>query len=292
MRAPDLRRTLIFVAGADAGAHARALAAMPDVVCQDLEDFTPPNLKDAARRLAPGLIVAARQNGLVPAVRINRLEDGGGDDLAAVMPAAPALILLPKAETSEQIAALDAEIGRLEAANGLAPGEIEIVPTAETAKGVVAIGAMAAASRRVRCAVLGAEDLAADLFATRTSEGAELDYARRRFLLECRAIAIEPIDAPYTFSDVEGAVREARYSRGLGYRCKSTVTAAHVAALNAALSPSAAEVAKAERIVSAFEEGRARGEDRVLVDGLWVEPPAWRNARLVIERSRRLAAGV
>ena len=77
------------------------------------------------------------------------------------------------------------------------------------------------ASARVRCALLGAEDLTADLGADRTREAAELEYARSRFLLECRAAAIEPVDAPYTFSDTEGAVAEARHARRRGYPARA-----------------------------------------------------------------------
>ena len=55
-------------------------------------------------------------------------------------------------------------------------------------------------------------------------------HARRRFVLECRAAAIEPIDAPYTFSDTEGAVREARYAHRLGYQCKAVVRPEHALA--------------------------------------------------------------
>ena len=82
------------------------------------------------------------------------------------------------------------------------------------------VRAIASASQRIRCALLGSEDLANDLNAERGPDAIELDYARRRFILECRAVRVEPIDAPYTFSDVEGAVTEARYARRLGYRSK------------------------------------------------------------------------
>ena len=81
----------------------------------------------------------------------------------------------------------------------------------ETDLGVVDVRAIASASQRIRCALLGSEDLANDLNAERGPDAIELDYARRRFILECRAVRVEPIDAPYTFSDVEGAVTEARY---------------------------------------------------------------------------------
>ncbi|MFC7478321.1 aldolase/citrate lyase family protein [Dankookia sp. GCM10030260] len=110
-RPPDLRRSLLFVAGADSAAQAEALGARPDVLAQDLEDFTPPSLKDAARRLAAELFTKARAEGCLAAVRVNPLDSGGLDDLAAVVPARPVLVLLPKAEGGEQIAVLARELG-------------------------------------------------------------------------------------------------------------------------------------------------------------------------------------
>jgi citrate lyase subunit beta/citryl-CoA lyase len=146
----------------------------------------------------------------------------------------------------------------------------------------VSIREIAAASQRIRYALLGAEDLAADLMAERSREAVELDYARRRFVLECRAAGIEPIDAPYTFTDVDGAANEARYARRLGYRAKSLVRPDHTAAILAALTPSDEEKMQARRMVEAFEAARAHGEDRALVDGLWVEVPTYLNAKRLL----------
>jgi citrate lyase subunit beta / citryl-CoA lyase len=150
------------------------------------------------------------------------------------------------------------------------------------------VRSIASGSSRIRAALLGAEDLAADLCAERQPDAVELDHARRRFVLECRAADIEPIDAPYTFSDTEGALREARYARRLGYRCKALVRPEHAEPINVAFTPSSDELRRATAIVDAFETARARGEDRALVDGLWAEVPTYRNAKRLIERARRL----
>jgi citrate lyase subunit beta/citryl-CoA lyase len=278
---------LLFIAGADRFAHEQALQSRPDILAQDLEDFTPAPLKEKARQLSAGLFEQARERGIIPAVRVNPVDDMGRTDLAAVSPARPALVLLPKAENGGQIAALAAEIERLEALHGLPEGGIEIVPTVETAPGVINLKDIVGASPRIGSCVLGAEDLAADLMAVRSPAGDELAYVRSRFLLECRALRIELIDPPYTYSDAEGCEGEARRSRQLGYRSKSTVTPAHIAVLHRVFTPSADEVASAVRIVAAFETGRTRGEDRVLVDGLWIEPPAYLNAQKLLERARR-----
>jgi citrate lyase subunit beta / citryl-CoA lyase len=285
---PDLRRTWLFGPGADSTAHDAMLASGADVLIVDLEDFTPSHLRAKARDLLAGLIKSCRDSGRMAAVRINALEADGTLDLEAAMRTQPDVIAYPMADRPAQMHALDRAITHWEGLLGLPPNSTELLPVCETALGVVEVRAIAAGSSRIRCALLGAEDLANDLCAERGPDGTELEYARRRFVLECRAAGIEPIDAPYTFSDIEGLVREARFSRRLGYRCKSLVLPEHAEALNATLTPNADEIRFARKVIESFDMARARGEDRAFVEGLWVEVPTYRNARKLIERAERL----
>jgi citrate lyase subunit beta/citryl-CoA lyase len=277
-----LLRTWLFGPGADRDVHEAMSASRADVLIQDLEDFTPPQRRDEARALAARLFARWRAAGARVCVRINSLHEDGPLDLACVVPAKPDFVAYPKAASARDIHDLDRAIASAEERAGLAPGNIGILPVCETALGVVNVREIAQASPRIRYALLGAEDLAADLMAERSREAVELDHARRRFVLECRAARIEPIDAPYTFTDVEGAALEARYVRRLGYRAKSLVRPDHAAALLAALMPSEGELAHARRTVEAFEAARARGEERTLVDGLWVEVPTYLNAKRLL----------
>ena len=277
-----LLRTWLFGPGADTAVHEAMSACGANVLIQDLEDSTPPPLRGKARALAAGLFGHWRKAGSRVCVRINSLHEDGPLDLASVVPAKPDFIAYPKAQTASDMRELDRAITALEAQAGLAPGSIGILPVCETALGVVNLREIAAASPRIRYALLGAEDLAADLMAERSREAVELDHARRRFVLECRAAGIEPIDAPYTFTDAEGAAQEARYARRLGYRAKSVVRVDHAAAILAALIPSDVQKDQARRMVEAFEAARARGEDRALVDGLWVEVPTFLNAKRLL----------
>jgi citrate lyase subunit beta/citryl-CoA lyase len=283
--APSHRLVWLFCAGASQAAHDATVASGAQILIQDLEDFTPPALREQARAMVPGLFHAARAVGMMVCVRINLLDQEGLVDLAAVMPHRPDVIAYPKAERAIDMAALSEHIGRLELANGIPLGSTEILPVCETALGVVEVRALAAATPRVRAALLGTEDLATDLQAERGMDGVELDHARRRFLLECRAARIEPVDAPYTFADVAGAVAETRYSRRLGYQTKSLVNPAMVGAVQSALVPSPEAIALAQETVSLFEAARARGEDRALVRDLWVEVPTYLNARRLLERA-------
>ncbi len=286
---PDLRRTWLFGPGADAKAHAAMQCSGADALIADLEDFTPAARRQAARGLLPATLKGWRDAGRITVVRVNALDADGSDDLAAVMPARPDVIAYPMTATPEQMHALHAALTHWEGVVGVRPGSTEILPVCETALGVVNVRAIAGGSPRIRCALLGAEDLATDLCAERQPDALELDHARRRFLLECRAASIEPIDAPYTFADLEGATREVLYARRLGYRSKAVVRIEHVPAISAALTPGGGDVARARAIVDGFEAARARGDDRALVDGSWVEVPTYRNAQRLIERAQRLS---
>ena len=285
---PDLRRTWLFGPGADERAHEALRQSGADGLIVDLEDFTPESRRDEARRGLVELLSRWRNAGRMVAVRINSLDTDGPIDLAAAMPARPDVIAYPMTTSAQQMHALHAALTHWERSLGIEAETTEILPVCETALGVVDVRTIAGGSARIRSALLGAEDLAADLCAERQPDAIELDHARRRFVLECRAAGIEPVDAPYTFSDTEGAVQEAHYARRLGYRSKALVRPEHAPPLNDVLTPTDEEVRRANTIVDGFEAARARGEDRALVEGLWVEVPTYRNARRLLHRARRL----
>lgn len=266
-------RSWLFVAGADAAAQRAAAVSGADVLVQEFEDLTPPALRPRARESSAALLARWRAGGAVAAVRVNPLEGEGLADLAAAMPGRPAFVMMSKVASPGQVARLAAEVLRLEHEIGIAPGATALVPNIESAAGLVQAFAIAKASPRVAALLVASEDMVADLGTSRSRGGEELAYVRARFLVECRAAGVEAIDCPYTFGDAAGAAADARYARKLGYRAKSLVLAAHAPAVNRAFTPSAAEIAKARRIVAAFDKARAAGRDRAKVDGAWIEVP-------------------
>ena len=248
------------------------------VLILDLEDFTPAPLRPGVRARLGEIIGNWRASGKSVCVRINALDGDGPEDLAAAMPHAPDVIAYPMAAKGEDMRDLDQRITQWENRLGLAIGSTQLMPVCETAKGVMSVGELAAASPRIRYALLGTEDLAADLMAERSLHSTELAHARAHFLLACRACGIEPIDAPYTWSDAQGAAQETRGSRQLGYRCKSLVRPDHAQAILEAFRPSAHELEHLSLVVKSFEAARLRGEDRALVEGLWIEVPTYKAA--------------
>ena len=271
------RRTWLFVPGADPAAHRAAARSGADVVVLELEDFTPPELRSHARELSREVFDRWREAGAVAAVRINPLETCGSDDLRGVLAGRPDIIMMSKVAAPQQVVALEKATG----------GAVELVPNVETAAGLLRTFDIARASPRVSALLVASEDMVANLGTARSRKGDELAYVRARFLVECRAAGVEAIDCPYTFSDVKGAVADARYARRLGYRMKSLVEPSHARAINRVFTASARELARARRIVEAFERARAAGKDRAKVDGALIEVPIYAAAKRLLESSGR-----
>lgn len=277
-----LRRSWVFLAPADEAAYPRAWSSAADALVADLEDSTPPHLRAHARGLLPAFVQGCRAAGKVACVRINPLQLEGPADLDAALRARPDAILLPKTESPEQVVELAERIG------ADLPAEVEIVPNVETAAGLLRVHAIACAHPRVSACLMASEDMTASLGAERGRDGIELQYARSRFLVECKAAGVVAIDCPYTFSDVDGLESDTRLARRLGYPAKSAVDLAHAAVINAVLTPGSEEVARARRIVAEFERAHAEGR-RAEVDGNFLEVPIYLNARRLIERHEALA---
>lgn len=250
-----------------------------DVVILELEDFTRPQDRPAARALAGDLFEAWRREGALAAVRVNPLAGDGMADLEAVLPAGPDIVMLPKVDGPERVLDLAKAVDTIDP-DGAA--DVELVPNVELARGLMQTHAIATADPRVTACLVASEDMAADLGAERGRDGVELLYVRQRFHLECRAAGVVSIDCPYTFTDFEGMEAETRFARRLGYTAKSLVRPDHAPRINTLLSPDPSEVDKARRIIAAFE---AADNAHVELDGVMLELPMITNARRLLDRA-------
>jgi citrate lyase subunit beta/citryl-CoA lyase len=287
-RPPKFCRSWLFLEGANETVLRNAPASGADVLIHELEDFTPPDLRPAARKLAVDLYAGWREAGAVAAVRVNPLELDGMEDLAAVMRGRPDIVALPKVAEPFHVVRLDEAVTRLEREYGIPEGSTALLPNIEFARGLVQLSAIAKASPRVSACLLAAEDLAADLGAERAPDGIELSYCRQHFIVECVAVGVVAVDCPYTWSDIAGVERDTRWARRLGYGARSLVEPAHAAVINRLLTPDDGEMRRAREIVAAFETARANGEARVEIDGSLVEVPTYANARRLLARGEAL----
>lgn len=291
-RPPALRRCWLFLPGAERAQLLAAPKTGADVLIQELEDFTPPARRPEARAMAPEIYGAWRAAGVLVGVRINPLETEGRVDLGAVMRGRPDIVLMSKVAERRQVVALAEAVLAEEYANGIPSGTTEIVPNIESARGLIETFAIATASPRVTAVLGSTEDMAADLGAPRTREARELAYARQRLHVECVAAGVVSVDCPYTFADAAGCEADARAARAMGYVAKSAVNPAHVAAINSVMTPSPEEVRQAAAMIRAFEAARAKGLDRIEVDGLIVEMPTCLGAQRLLARAKALGVDV
>jgi len=279
-RPPRLRRSWMFVPGLDASAQQAGLDSGADALVADLEEFTAPADRPAARRRIVELIALCRTRGTVAAVRINTLSGDGLEDLRGVMPGAPDAIFLPHAENAAQIVALDQAISACEAELGLPAGRTEIVPTLESARGVSRALDILGASPRISACLLAAEDLTADLGAERGPDGIELHALRSRFLVDCTAAGCVAIDCPFNYRDPRALAADLRWARRIGLKSKCAVFAEQVPDIHAVFTPNAAEVRSAQALTLAYE-AQQRGEPDA---GARIDPPDYNTARRLLAR--------
>jgi citrate lyase subunit beta/citryl-CoA lyase len=165
-----------------------------------------------------------------------------------------------------------------------------LVPIVETAKGVMNAAEIAGASR-VSAVIFGAEDLSADIGATRTDEGMEVLYARQRVVTAASAAEVDAIDTLWTdFKDEEGLRRDTERGIGFGYDGKLCIHPAQVGPINEAFTPERERVKWAEKVMEAKEEADERGKGVFEVEGEMVDEPLVEQARTVLERAK--AAGM
>jgi citrate lyase subunit beta/citryl-CoA lyase/(S)-citramalyl-CoA lyase len=267
------RRSLLFAPGNRAEVHAKALASGADTVCLDLEDAVP-DMKDTAR--AAALPFLGDADGPERVVRINSPRSAEGlRDLLALLDARPAggVVFLPKVATAEEVRIVDG----LFAEAGLDLGLAVLI---ESAEGLENVAAIFRASPRIRFAMFGGADLAAELGVAVAHE--PLLYARSRVVHAARLAGIDVFDVPcLAFRDADAVRREAEAARSLGFSGKAALHPANIAAVNAVFTPSSAEIEAAERIVAAY---RASPAGLAVVDGRLVERPVVRAMEQVLAR--------
>lgn len=277
--------TWLFVTSIDAEQIAAAAASEPDCVIVDMEDFTPPELREKGREMLADTLATIAAAGVKPCVRIN--PTGTRDyapDLAAALDAGAEVISLPKTASATDLYDLAGAIGRQGGKGDVPP---LLLPCIETAEGLVNTYAILKEAPQLIGCLVASEDMTTSLQAPRDQAGTAIRYARERFLVECRAAGVKPVDCPYTWADRDGLIAETQYAKALGYHAKSAARADQIAVIRDIMEPGADEIAHAERLVAAFEAAQNDGRDRVEVDGQIAERPSYLNARALLVRAGR-----
>lgn len=270
MREPS-PRSYLFVPGNRPDRFDKAVDSIADVVVCDMEDAVPPGEKnqardDALKWLEKGASICVRVNGCdTPWFKDDVLAFASHPGVSAIM--------LPKAETSDQISDLLTHCHRL----------MKILPIVETARGFDALGAISSATGVARI-VFGTVDFQVDLCID--GDDLELLMFRSQIVLAARLAGIEsPVDGVTTRLDDPDLVEaNARRGKRLGFGAMLCVHPNQVAPVHRGYGYTEDEKAWAVRVLSAAE---ASAGAAVAVDGKMVDLPVILKAERIAMASGR-----
>ncbi|WP_114578252.1 CoA ester lyase [Saliphagus sp. LR7] len=267
------RRSLLFTPGDRPEMMRTALESGADAVIFDLEDAVSPDRKTAAREAVGDLLADAADAESEVCVRV---ESGrAAEDLDAVLGPNARLdtVVLPKVAAAEDVEAVAALLTNRDSAAG-------VFALIESARGVLSAHEIAAHDR-TEALIFGAEDLAADLGASRSREGTEVLYARQRVVLAAAAYDRDAIDTVFTeFGDSEGLRAETARARRLGYDGKLAIHPDQIEAIHDAFRPDPEEIEWAERVLAAEREAKGGVFE---ADGEMIDAPLLSRAERILE---------
>ena len=282
-----LRRSRLYLPGSEPKYYINAALHGPDAVILDLEDSVHRAEKDAARILVRNTLRVVEFGACERMVRINQLPLGL-EDLAEVVGESPDLILIPKVERPEQVAEADRMIGEIKSRNGIIR-PIWIMPILESALGIENATEIATASENVAALTIGLEDYTADLGVVKTVEGRESQYARSRVVNAAHAAGVQAIDSVFSdVADLEGLRKWGEASRAAGFEGMGCIHPGQIRVIHEAFAPSAVEIEKAQKVVTAFEEAQSKGLAVVSLGSKMIDPPVVQRALKLVERAKAM----
>ncbi|WP_255150457.1 HpcH/HpaI aldolase/citrate lyase family protein [Halorarius halobius] len=280
------RRSLLFAPGDKPDLMRKTPDSDPDTVVFDLEDAVAPGEKAAGREAVNGVLSdPAFDPNCEVCVRVNPDPAVADDDLKGALAGDATVdsVMLPKTESADDVATLAALLDERDV-------DVPVIALCESAAGVLRAEAIAA-SDPVEAVAFGAEDLSADVGATRTAEGTEVLYAREHVVLAAAAADVAAIDTVFTdIENTDGLREDTAFALELGYDGKMCIHPAQVGVVNDAFTPDEERIAWARRVLDAAAEAERESTGVFRVDGEMVDAPLVAQAEQVRERAR--AAGV
>lgn len=311
-----LNRSELAVPGSQTELFEKAAASDVDIVFLDLEDSVAPNEKAQARKNVIAALNDVDWGDKAVSVRINGLDTHYMyRDVVDVVEQAGArldLLMIPKVGTAADVYAVDMLVTQIETTKGYQK-QIGFELLIETALGMQNINEIATGSKRIESLHFGVADYAASTGARTTVIGGvnsdyavltdELEkgdravhwgdmwhYALSRLIVACRANGLRPVDGPFgDFQDSEGYLAAAKRAAVLGCEGKWAIHPSQIALANEVMSPSEAEISKAERILDAMAEAEQSGKGAVSLDGRLIDYASIRQAEVLVNKAQQIS---
>jgi citrate lyase subunit beta/citryl-CoA lyase len=281
-------RSLIFVPGNSTRFVEKAKTLAADIICFDLEDSVPENEKDAARRIVAETLLARRQEYSGGHIYVRTNSPGSGlvpDDLKAVLQKGIDGIVVPKVNDAYEVFEIKKHIVMLEKERKT--DKIALMPSIETARGVVNAYLIASADERIKALIFGLFDFLYDMRLDYDEhDPLGYSYVRAKIPVDARAAGILAIDAIWQkIDDIDGLIKDATIARRLGYSGKSIIHPSQIEPVHKVFRPSKNEVEWAKKVVQALGEAMKKGTGRgaVRLEGKMIDAVHYKQAKAILD---------
>lgn len=299
-----LERSTLFVPAARWSMIEKAVRSAADGVCLDLEDGVAPDEKVAGRATIARAFRELDFGRRLRMFRINGIDTPFAyrDLIDVVEPAGDRidLVMVPKVASPDDLRFVDTLLTQIEMQRGQ-ERPIGIAAQIESAAGVLNVREIAQASPRLETLIFGPGDFAASMRMPLASIG-EFDahddlYPGHRWHAAMQAIVaaarvngLRCLDGPFAgLKDLTGLEHACRIARAMGFDGKQCIHPAQIETVHSVFSPSAEEVAWAERVLTAYAQAQAEGRGAISVEGKMIDAANLRMARVIVEQQRAIA---
>ena len=278
-----LLRSLIFVPGNNSRFLEKAKTLLADIVCFDLEDSVPKEEKESARKLIRDALNNREEYKAEIYVRTNSPVSGMiSEDLSKIIQKGIDGIVIPKVNNTTELKKIIKILASLEKKRKLTP--IEIIPSIESAEGVVNTYAIASSSNRVSALVFGVFDLLNDLDIEYTKQAEGAKYARAKIPLDARAAGKYVIDAIWQdLNDDAGLEEDCIIGRSLGYAGKSIIHPNQIPIVHKLFYPTQAEIEWAKKVCQVYIESAKKSKGATKVEGKMIDEVHFKRAKALLD---------
>lgn len=285
-------RSLLFIPGNNERFLVKSTSLKPDILCFDLEDSVPSNDKQVARKLVAEHLVSRQEDKESSIyVRINSVDSGlVEEDLDKIIVNRLDGVVIPKISNSQEVIEIAEKIETLVSKRGFS-SRIRIIPSIETAKGVINANSIALAHENVVALVFGVFDYLYDMnIDVEYDDGISYDYARSKIPVDAKAAGIEALDGIWQeVNDIDGLIKDATNARKLGYSGKTLIHPSHIIPVHDIFRPTKKQIEWAEKVLAAlhdaFEKGNTKGA--ILLDGKMIDAVHYKQAKSVIKAAKQ-----
>ena len=285
-------RSLIFIPGNSQRFLEKSRTINSDIICYDLEDSVPQEEKEIARQRVRNAIQEINNiddvnKERILAVRINSpTSDQMVTDLKKVITPGIDAIVIPKVDDDKQIAEISRIIEKEENEKNIQRGIIKIIPSIESALGVVNAFNIAKSDQRITTLVFGIFDFLHDM----KIDNQDMEtitgfmYARAKVPVDARAAGIDSIDSIWQdIHDHSGLRRDLELGKKLGYNGKCIIHPSQIEHVHKVFSASNQDIEWAKKVVQALDSAKNSSAGAVKLEGKMIDAVHYKQARRILD---------